>query len=474
MERVKLCEIQGVFVRPPVPSEPFVELLSNIIHRHLSPELPATVPVSIDSFVNKYNGKKLARYQKARDDHRFNWKLTKRDLRISAFCKKEMLQIKSSKPFNKMIPRIVQARSPKFNMLLGRYIDACEKQIYRSIDAMFNRITGSPVTMKTVMKGLNSVEQAQQIQAKWARFSNPVFVPLDAKRFDQCASTPKLQLLHGSIAKCFPNRKHKKEIKWLLKSTINNNCVGKAIDGLVKYKTSGGLNSGEMTTSLTGVYIMCTVIFTYLVYLVKLAKFEVIDGGDDAGIILEQDDLKLLGNLSEDFLEFGLRMTIGKPVYVMEEIEFCSTQPVYDGEKWRMVRDPRVSVTKDAHSLKPVCSGTELANCLNSRGKGGLSLTGGIPLLQSYYLSMIRNAATIIGKKQFKDVPLQGGMYYLSKRMDEKYRDINNEARVSFYKAFGILPDLQIEMEQYYDNHTVSWCEKKCMQTQLSVMFEPK
>lgn len=474
MERVKLCKIEGAFVMPPVPEDMFVEFYHNIAHRDLHPHLTASVPITFDQFIGKYNGKKLARYNKAKEDTLHHPKLTKRDLRITAFTKKEMLPIKENKPFSEMIPRIVQARSPKFNLSFGCYIDACEKRIYQAIDKMFNKITGSQQEMKTVMKGLNSKEQADQIIKKWSRFSKPVFIPLDAKRFDQCCNKPLLGTLHGSITKCFPNRRHKRKLRWMLDQTVKNNCVGKAKDGLVKYKTDGGLNSGEMTTSLTGVYIMCLAIYTYLVYWVKLAKFEVIDAGDDAGIIMEQDELYRLDDLSEIFLKFGLRMTIGKPVYVLEEIEFCSTQPVYDGSEWRMVRDPRVTSTKDAHSLKPLGSKTELANYLNSIGKGGLSLTGGIPMLQSYYLSMIRNATLLSGNKTLKDVKLEGGLYYLSKRMNEKQRAVTDEARSSFYKAFGILPDLQIEMEKQYDNLIVDWCSVRCYKQQPYNLFETK
>lgn len=474
MERVKLCEIAGEFTTPPVPDALLIECLSNIVRRHLYPYLPATVPITYDEYISKYNGKKLARYLRAKQDLYFNPWLTRRDRRISAFAKKEMLLIKENKPFEKMIPRVVQAGTPKFNLVFGVFVRPIEERIYHAIDSMYNEVTGSPDHVRTVMKGLNAMEQGAQIAYKWNKFKRPVFVPLDAKRFDQCVNVPLLKVQHDAMTKCYPNRKHKKQLRFCLDATLKRECVGKAMDGIVKYKLEGGLCSGETTTALTGVFVMCVSIFAYLVYELKFANFEVIDGGDDAGIILEADQLYRLENLNEYFLALGLRMTIGKPVTVMEEIEFCSTQPVFDGQHWRMVRDPRVSVTKDATSLKPLGSQTELANYLNSVGKGGLSLTGGIPLLQEYYSSMIRNATTLIGRKKFKDIKLEGGLYYLSRRMTERYSPVSVEARVSFYKAFGILPDLQIEMEQEYRNKTIKWCSRECTVRQEYNIFETK
>jgi hypothetical protein len=136
-----------------------------------------------------------------------------------------------------------------------------------------------------------------------------------------------------------------------------------------------------------------------------------------------------------------------------------------------MVRNPKTSTIKDATSLTPLCAQRELANYLNSVGQGGLSLTGGIPMMQEYYTSMIRNAKELIGKKQFRDIKLEGGIYYLSKNMNEKYRPVSDDARVSYYRAFGILPDMQIEMEKVYRNIQIYWCNKQCREHNVRQFF---
>ena len=77
-------------------------------------------------------------------------------------------------------PRIIQPRKPRFNVCLGRYIKPIEHAIYRAIDKVF----GSP----TVVKGMNATERGLLLARKWARFSDPVAIGIDAKRFDQHVS----------------------------------------------------------------------------------------------------------------------------------------------------------------------------------------------------------------------------------------------------------------------------------------------
>jgi len=196
----------------------------------------------------------------------------------------------------------------------------------------------------------------------------------------------------------------------------------------------------------------------------KLADFAAIDMGDDGGIFVRRDQVELVQReLSGFFQQFGLVMTVENPVYKIEHIEFCQTHPVFDGIKYRMQRNPHSCTTKDATSLDAINNEKELCNYLASIGKGGLSLSGGIPMLQEYYASMIRESNRLMKGKKCKYKKLTGGLYYLSKRMDEHYVDeITTEARISFYHAFNILPEMQRIKEKEYKNINLQWCSKNC------------
>jgi len=457
---------RGVWVEPEEPDEIYIEMINCVIAHDLTPHLPRCVPITFQQFISKYTGAKKMRYEQAWKHWKQNSQIDKRDKKIGAFIKKELMLLKETKPFEDMISRIVQARTPKFNLLFGIYIRPCEDRVYHAIDKMYNLRTTGCRQEKTIMKGLNALEQGFQISIKWKRIGDDcVFIGLDASRFDQCCNKELLRILHDVIKDCFPNKNDRKCVAELCAYTLHNQCKGKARDGTVEYLMNGGLCSGEMTTSMTGCVIMSCVIYVFCVYHMKLDDFAVIDMGDDGGLFIDKKYIKAIQRELPDFFRrFGLVMTVEETVYRIEHIEFCQTKPVWDGQKWRMVRDPRTASVKDATSLTPFNARKDLANYLNSVGKGGLSLTGGIPMWQNYYRSMIKNGSLQIGNFKFRDIKLEGGIYYLSLRMSEKYvDDLCDDARLSFWRAFGIIPDVQKAQERRYDETTVEWCNDRCI-----------
>jgi len=44
----------------------------------------------------------------------------------------------------------------------------------------------------------------------------------------------------------------------------------------------------------------------------------------------------------------------------------------------------------------------------------------------------------------------------MSAGMDGKWVDVSTEARVSFFSAFGVTPDEQVALEEYYRSWTLS------------------
>lgn len=401
------------------------------------------------------------RYTKALKQWMLRPILTKRFTRISAFIKKELMELKDSKPFADMISRIVQARTAVFNLLLGVFIRPAEDKIYRAIDKMYIEKTNASEDERTILKGLNAIEQASMIVMKWKRIRDCCFLGIDASRFDQCCNTQLLKFLHRIICECFPRKKDRYQLEDLLRCTLVNKCIGSCPEGIVKYLINGGLCSGEMTTALTGCVIMSCCIYVFLVYWLKIPDFAVIDMGDDAGIFVSKKYLSLIMKELPDFFDkFGLKMTVEEPVYEIEHIEFCQSKPVWDGVQYRMVRNPHTASVKDSISLDVLKGRTEIGNYLNSVGQGGLALAGGIPMQQDYYLSMIEQSQKLLGNKKPKHLHLKGGLKYLSLRMSENYKtDISDMTRLSFWRAFGITPEMQMLMEDQYRKLEIDWRE---------------
>jgi len=153
-------------------------------------------------------------------------------------------------------------------------------------------------------------------------------------------------------------------------------------------------------------------------------------------------------------------MKIENPVDVIEQIDFCQSRPVFIDGGYLMVRNVRNAASKDAVSKTPLTSDKLMKRWFAAIGMGGVSLTGGVPVAQSYYGCALRNS-----KGQ---TPLDG--VFDEYALENKFRGMNRcmtaiseETRYSFWLAFGILPDEQIQLEQYYDSLELSFGNKKSL-----------
>jgi len=217
---------------------------------------------------------------------------------------------------------------------------------------------------------------------------------------------------------------------------------------MFKYWIDGGRCSGDMNTAMGNIIIACGAVYSFLYSQGVHNLVRVLDAGDDCCIIGEFETIqRLTPSLSPWFLQLGLIMKVEPLVTVFEQISFCQTSPVYDGVRWRMVRDPRVSLSKD-QSILHLRHIEHLTNYLSTIGDCGISLTGGLPVLQEYYRALgagrPHTTSGVVGNV------LETGMFHLSRGMRENYRPVTDEARVSFWRAFGIVPDLQIAIEDHF------------------------
>jgi hypothetical protein len=172
------------------------------------------------------------------------------------------------------------------------------------------------------------------------------------------------------------------------------------------------------------------------------------DNGDDCVIICEESDVRRLrAAIPEWFADLGFKMKVEPTVTVLERMEFCQTQPIYDGKRWRMVRGLR-SLAKDCTSI---LDWTSLPAWYRAIGLCGRALACGIPVFGSFYDYLVR-----IGKDSkvaFHPQYHHMGMRYLSLGMTDTRQGVTTQARLSFAAGFGISPQQQINLEARFDSY---------------------
>jgi len=437
LERVFYVKKDGVFREPFGTSESHIRGMSEFTSRLIEKSHHA-IPLKPQEFVDLFQDRRVKIYQKAADENArfgFHDKLST----IRPFVKREKYNF-SAKP--DAVPRVIQPRNPRYIVETGRYVKPIEKKIYKNINTVFGH--------EVVFKGLNAENRARVLRAHWDDFKDPVAISLDAERFDEHVSHPMLVWEHGVYESFYKGDKY---FRHLMKLQRHNRGIGFCKSGIIKYAIDRNRMSGDSNTALGNVLIMCGLLYTYCSE--KGIKFRLADDGDDSVTIIEQCDLaRFREGLYDWFKGYGFSMAIEEPVYIFEKISFCQCQPVYDGTKWIMVRDPRVALSKDCLSLKPLDSKKVRERWMAAVGKGGMSLTGGIPVWQNFYQQFIVKSN---GAKPLTDPTLETGAARMSRGMGRTFGDtVPPECRYSFWLAFDVSPESQIAIEATFDEYKLS------------------
>lgn len=439
LERVFYHAVPGGFAPPRVPDlEQVIQVLS-VFKREFLKYVTTTVPVSLLVYPElNYRGRKLRIYQRARDN--VLGRTYGGDFgRLKSFIKHEKVMLKSKRT----VPRVIQPRSPEYNVCVGRYIRHLEHRIYSIIDRMW----GGP----TVMKGLNCSQQGHAFSRGWSEFAHPVAVMLDAVRFDQHVSVPVLSWEHSIYLAFFPGQ-YRPELEWLLSMQLFNRGSIVCPDGKLTYAVNGCRASGDMNTAMGNVLIMCSAVYS-LVRSLDI-KARLFNNGDDCCLIVERGDVGRLRDAIHPWFEgLGFIIDVEGEVEVLEQINFCQTHPVFDGESWSMVRDPHVAISKDVTILKR-WSMREYEVYLHQLGVCGLSTYGNMPVWSAFYACLERSCSDNIssGLRAHVSAPiLESGLGRLSQGMSVG-REITDASRASFWLAFGMSPVAQRYMEAYFSN----------------------
>jgi hypothetical protein len=224
--------------------------------------------------------------------------------------------------------------------------------------------------------------------------------------------------------------------------------MGNTPDGKLRTTVRGRRMSGDMNTSAGNCLIMCAMVWEYC--RARGVRADLVNNGDDCVVFCEAADFRRFNHgLNEWFLELGFEMEVEDPVYELEKVVFCQAQPVHVGENnYVMVRQPNLCLAKDANALISCDHPLSLKSWCGEVGLAGTAAYGGIPVLDSFYKYYSRQGTP--NPKWSKSYQTRG-FDYLAKGMTRRGYPVLDVTRLSFYVAFGILPEEQLCIERYYD-----------------------
>lgn len=422
-ERVLYLAEGGKLRSTPRPASGVFERLKTVRNRLLRSLRPTPV-CAMEDYPLLYNGRKRKVYERAVESL-FGKSISRVDSYVSTFVKAEKVNF-TAKP--DPAPRVIQPRSPRYNVCVGRYLKPFEHEVVRGFQKAFG--------YSVVCKGMNADQVGCQIHENWTTFADPVAVGLDAHRFDQHVSVEALQFEHSIYNSVFRSR----ELAQLLGWQLHNKGFGRIDNFLAKYTTEGCRMSGDINTGLGNCIIMSMLVLNY--FEENQIKARLTNNGDDCVVICDRCDLHKLDRLTPYFLEFGFRLAREPTVDVLERVVFCQSQPVLVGNEYRMVRNPWTAMSKDCVSLLSWSDPAQFDTWRSAIGTCGRELTRGVPVWEKFYANLRGTNPRLGGLESVYD----SGLGFMARGVKE-VRDITPESRYSFWLAFDILPDLQTALE---------------------------
>jgi hypothetical protein len=222
-------------------------------------------------------------------------------------------------------------------------------------------------------------------------------------------------------------------------------------DGRVKYESSGGRMSGDPNTSLGNILICLS---GHVLYSrTSGVRTVILNDGDDSVILMERADLaRYTGGLGAFWLKLGFRIGVDSITDVFERIDFCQCRPVKVDGVWTMIRNPAVAIQKDLTSATPFASAKERKSWFSAVGTGGLSQYAGVPIFDAFYTALQKQGTADATNYQWRAGLKNQAAYRVTGHRGTAGK-VGAETRASFYMAFGVTPDEQLEAERACANH---------------------
>lgn len=438
-ERALQNRVLGVVPLPTQAGKNLLRAATDEVRR----SLPIVASHDVYELANRHTGAKHFRYLRATERYLLRG-VCKTDAYLSMFVKAERID-----PGAKVDPdpRAIQYRSAVYCVALSQHLRPCEEVLYQYDEAS----DGVPRT-RNVAKSLNQGARAALLVAKARHFTSPVFVGLDMSRFDKHVSMALLKL----EAQIYQFMNPDGEFSSLLRMQLVNK--GFTRTG-IKYKVKGKRMSGDMNTAIGNVVLMLLMLIALCRIKLRLARWDCIDDGDDAVVIIESSDLELfMSEAEKTFLGFGMVAKVEAPVSQVFDVEFCQSKVVeYAPDRYKFVRDYRAVISKSLCGIRHWDNDVYRRSVIRAIGTCELALSLGVPVLQAYAVCLIRNAD---GSRDARSISRAPDGLYARAKLEAKAIGTTLEklqpvpilecARDSFAKAFGIDKQEQLRLERFF------------------------
>lgn len=436
----------------PVATTSMLSKLDKYMQR-LGKSLPTVIPWDLDRVVDSYTGTRRKRYEDAAHEYRSHG-LAQKQAAVKMFIKNEKIRFKDSEDKKNPDPRAIQYRDPVFAVVFAQYIKAIEEVVYQLKGNRLNRLPPGRI----FGKGLTSAQKGRLLKEKMDRFVKPVVIGLDASRFDQHLDVGHLKLLHRFYAVLIRDPYFQRLCSWTI---VNNVTTSKGL----RYTAVGGRMSGDMDTGLGACLWMASMTALYFDDRPSVL-WDIIDDGDDILVIVEASEVeRVLADLPGHFLELGQEIKVEAPAYVMEDVEWCQAKPVLVDGEYKFVRNPAKVLSGALVGPKFIQMKSERSRraLVNSIGLGEGHMNKGVPVLQSFASCLIRNANTTRQVRLDNNESLlyklkhELGKPCVGKIPDFQPTPVDDQARLSFARAFGINVTDQLHYEKFFETWDISF-----------------
>lgn len=436
--------INRVVGKVPLPTQQGINMMrreASIISRKLGH--PA--PLSLEDSLSTFKGTKNKLYTRAYESLKIE-PLGFRDARIKAFVKAEKFN-----PADKVNPdpRMIQARDPRYNLHLARFLRPIEHHIYGL------RINGA----RSVTKCLNPRQRFELLEEKWAMFRDPVCFSIDCSRWDKHVSMEVLEIEHSVYRSAYPAEV---DLKQLLDWQKINRCT---TSNGVKYTVFGGRMSGDMNTALGNCLLMCIMVKAAMRHL-GLKWYQVMDDGDDCLVLVERSDLTLLkAELPRTFLMFGQELKLENITDNIHHVVFCQSRPTWNGERYIFARDWRKVLSQSCCGTKHWNDPRMVQPMFGLIGDCEMAQHAGVPILQVFAERLRELSGGRRAQLQHLDSSYQyrvGSWYNLDELNAVPTKTITWMARLEFEITWGVDVTTQLAIENSLRSWTPSNIFRDC------------
>lgn len=364
--------------------------------------------------IDRYSGSKKRIYYQARENIFSNVRTN--IAHVKAFIKLDKVPI--GKIATKA-PRMIQGRTPEYNLSVLRYLVPYEHAVYTSLT--YNVISQTRI----IAKGLNPQQRAELFISKSKYFTNPLYISGDHKAFDAHVTIDHLQNTHRKYYRAIKS----KYFRRLMRMQYHNNCMTK--NGL-RYRVHGTRMSGDPDTGLGNSLINADSIHHVFGHL----KHDVLLDGDDFLVIIEYGDKDNFDR--RGFEQFGFETDLAYS-RDLQQAEFCQSRIVHTPYRSTFVRNPERCLSH-MRVMRHSTNSFGILRWLSAVAACENSLYGDMPIYNVFYPSLY-TVAHVLDTDMIRR--MQGTTVNLCEMK------VDDSTRISFEQAWGVPAEVQIELEEY-------------------------